>query len=321
MNLWEVVVRPVGRCEEHRYEELMDEHHYLGHVPKISETLWYIALWRKQWTALLSFSAAAWKCAARWIGWSSRHQYDRLKLVTNNSRFLILPNWHVPNLGSRILWLCQKRLRSDWQEIFGHPLVLVETFVDPERFHGTVYRAANWIYVGETKGFRRTRQGYSGKNHSTKMVFLKPLQFDARVLLSRPILEPPYRTGGVKIMINAEQMRSLPEFSPISPTPAAKDGVIDSPRCWPLQPGQPCVGCADTGPSRTGPIASAPRPASVSAADVKTAAMSFQATTSFAMSSFVWILCIWTALCNAGTKPMETKTKVSQSTARPCATP
>ena len=105
MNLWEVLVRPVGRCEEQRYQELMHACHYLGCSAKISETLWYIALWRDQWVALLSFSAAAWKCAARdrWIGWSWRHQYDRLKLVVNNSRFLILPEWHVPNLGSRIL--------------------------------------------------------------------------------------------------------------------------------------------------------------------------------------------------------------------------
>jgi hypothetical protein len=144
--------------------------------------------------------------------------------LTNNSRFLILPNWHVPNLGSRILSLCQKRLSTDWQEAFDHPLVLVETFVDPERFHGTVYRAANWLYVGDTKGFRRTRKGYSGKNQSTKMVFVKPLQFDARLLLSRPILDPPYRTGGAKLMINAEQMRSLPDFFADIPDPRRRQG-------------------------------------------------------------------------------------------------
>ncbi|NTV58951.1 MAG: DUF4338 domain-containing protein, partial [Deltaproteobacteria bacterium] len=111
MNLREVVVRPVERLEEHQFQELMHEHHYLGFVPKISETLWYIALWRDQWVGLSSFSVAAWKCAARdlWIGWNLRHQYDRLKLVVNNSRFLILPDWHIPNLGSRVLSLCQKR--------------------------------------------------------------------------------------------------------------------------------------------------------------------------------------------------------------------
>ena len=226
MNLREVFVRPVARSEEQRYRDLMGEHHYLGSLPKISETLWYVALWRDQWLSLLSFSAAAWKCAARdqWIGWDLRHQYDRLKLVVNNSRFLILPNCHIPNLGSRVLSLCQKRVPSDWQETFCHPAVLLETFVDPQHFRGTVYRAANWLYVGNTKGFRRTGKGYSAKIHSPKMVFLKPLQPNARELLSRAIIEPPYQTGGVKIMLKAEQMQSLPYFFANIPDPRRRQG-------------------------------------------------------------------------------------------------
>jgi hypothetical protein len=214
LNLKEILIRPVRPSEEQRYQELMQEHHYLGALPKISETLWYVALWRDQWVALLSFSASALKCAARdrWIGWNFRHQYDRLKLIVNNSRFLILPDWHFPNLGSRILSLCQKRLNPDWQQIFGHPLVLLETFVDPQRFYGTVYKAANWLYVGDTKGFRRIRHGYTAMAQSPKMVFLKPLQADARTLLCQAMLQPPYCTGGSKIMLNAQQMQSLPSF-------------------------------------------------------------------------------------------------------------
>jgi hypothetical protein len=133
-NLLKVLVRPVHALEEQRFQKLMQAHHYLGALPKISETLWYIATFSDQWVALLSFSAAALKCwpRDRWIGWDFRHQYDRLKLVTNNSRFLILPDWHFANLASRILSLCQKRLPADWQAIFGHPIVLVETFVDPQ---------------------------------------------------------------------------------------------------------------------------------------------------------------------------------------------
>ncbi|MHC1726039.1 MAG: Druantia anti-phage system protein DruA [Syntrophobacteraceae bacterium] len=226
MNLREVHVRPIERSEEGRYQELMDEHHYLGRLPKISETLWYIAVFRDQWVALLSFSAAALKCSARdqWIGWSSRHQYDRLKLIANNSRFLILPDWHVPNLGSRVLSTSQKRLLSDWRSTFGHPLVLLETFVDPQRFHGTVYRAANWLCVGETRGFRRTGKGYSAKIHSPKMVFVKPLQRNARALLSGPFLESTFGTGGTKIMITAEQMQSLPQFFADIPDPRRIQG-------------------------------------------------------------------------------------------------
>ena len=204
----------------------MQEHHYLGRLPKISETLWYVALWREQWAALLSFSAAALKCAARdrWIGWSSHHQFDRLKLVSNNSRFLILPGWHVPNLGSRVLSLCQKRLSDDWRAAFGHPLALIETFVDPRRFRGTVYKSANWLHVGDTRGFRRTGKGYSPVTDSPKMVFLKPLHHNARSLLSRPFLEPPYHIGGTKLMLKAEQMRSLPQFFSDIPDPRRAHG-------------------------------------------------------------------------------------------------
>ena len=214
MNLWEILVRPVHPVEEQRYQQLMEEYHYLGFLPKIGETLWYVAVLGDQWVALLSFSASALKCAARdrWIGWNLRHQYDRLKLIVNNSRFLILPDWHLPNLGSRILSLCQRCLDADWQKVFGHPVVLLETFVDPQRFQGTVYKAANWLYVGNTKGFRRTRYGYTATAQSPKMVFLKPLRADARSLLCRAILQPPYRTGGSKIMLKADQMQSLPSF-------------------------------------------------------------------------------------------------------------
>jgi hypothetical protein len=204
----------------------MQQFHYLGALAKISETLRYVATYADKWVALLSFSAAALKCAARdrWIGWNFCHQYDRLKLVTNNSRFLILPDWHVPNLASRILSLCQKRLPADWQQAFGHPVVLLETFVDPQRFQGTIYKAANWIYVGNTKGFSRRRQGYSATARSPKMVFFKPLVANAQALLSQPILAPAYRTGGPKIMLSAHQMESLPEFFEQIPDPRRAQG-------------------------------------------------------------------------------------------------
>jgi hypothetical protein len=226
MNLWEIFVRPVLPMEEPRYQKLMQEYHYLGSLPKISETLWYIAAWHDQWVALLNFSASALKCAPRdhWIGWNLRLQYDRLKLIVNNSRFLILPDWHIPNLGSRILSLCQKRLDTDWQKTFGHPVILLETFVDPQRFRGTLYRAANWLYVGNTKGFRRIRHGYTATPQSPKMVFLKPLHNDARTLLCRATLQPPYLTGGSKIMLKANQMQSLPSFFTAIPDPRRTQG-------------------------------------------------------------------------------------------------
>ena len=125
MNLREVILQPVAASEEARFQALMAAHHYLGALPKIGHTLWYVASWHGQWLALLSFSAAAWKCTARdaWIGWDFRHQYDRLHLIANNSRFLILPEHHYPNLASRVLAMCERRLAADWRARFGYPLL------------------------------------------------------------------------------------------------------------------------------------------------------------------------------------------------------
>ena len=214
MNLHEIEVDPVRPSEQSRYQALMRQYHYLGDLPKISETVWYVARWRDQWVALLSFSASALKCAARdqWIGWDLHHRYSRLKLIINNSRFLILPDCHVSNLGSRVLSLVERRLARDWEDIFGHGVLLMETFVDAERFRGTVYRAANWVYVGNTRGFRRIRHGYSAMPSSPKMVFIKPLAENARQLLSSVNLPLKYCIGGSKMNLCAAHMQSLPSF-------------------------------------------------------------------------------------------------------------
>jgi len=211
--LSELQVRPVERSEEERYQEQMARHHYLGDLAKIGETFWYVATWREQWVAQLSLSAAALKCAVRdrWIGWDFRSQYGRLKLIANNSRFLILPHWHRPNIGSRVLSLTERRVVADWQARFGHPLLLLETFVDPRRFHGGVYRAANWIELGLTQGYRRTREGYSDVADAPKRVFVRALCRDPRARLTDPNRERLQLTGAPKIMLNAEQMRSLPQ--------------------------------------------------------------------------------------------------------------
>lgn len=214
MRLQELIVRPVYASEQSRFQHVMQSHHYLGSLPKIGNTLWYVATWQDQWLALLSFSAAALKCSARdrWIGWDFRHQYDRLNLIANNSRFLILPRWHHQNLASRVLSLCQRRIQRDWIERFEHPLLLLETFVDPTRFRGTIYQAANWRLVGFSKGYQRTRGGYSTSRQSPKKVFVQPLQRNARTVLSRPVLNPRYQTGVPRMKLTAEQMRSLPQF-------------------------------------------------------------------------------------------------------------
>ena len=210
MELSQVTLGAVLPEEEARFRAVMGTHHYLGAAPKVGETLWYGALWRGEWVALASFSAAALKCQARdaWIGWTLRHKYDRLHLVANNTRFLLLRP--VPNLGSRVLGLCARHLVRDWPARFHHPLVLLETFVDPSRFVGTVYRAAGWTELGMTRGFRRVRGGYRAGS-TPKKVFVRALTRHARRVLCTPTLEPRYRHGRPRTMLSAEQMRSLPD--------------------------------------------------------------------------------------------------------------
>ena len=125
MDLSELVVSNVQTLEEARFKDLMNRHHYLGSLPKIGNTLWYVAAWRNEWVALLSFSAAALKCGVRdrWIGWDYRHQYNRLHLIANNSRFLILPDYHCKHLASKVLSLCRRRIQRDWIKYFGFPLL------------------------------------------------------------------------------------------------------------------------------------------------------------------------------------------------------
>ena len=233
MNLQEIIVLPVEPNEQERFQSLMKTHHYLGSLPKIGHTLWYVASYLNQWLALISFSAAAWKCAARdqWIGWSYRYQYDRLHLIANNSRFLILPEHHYPNLASRILSLCERRISQDWRQRFGYPLLLLETFVDPRYFHGTIYRAANWVHVGETRGYHRTRQGYSPTIQQPKQIFVRPLEKRSQSRLSQYILDPSYCYGAPKIMLTADQMRILPEFFSDIPDPRRKQGQRHSLPC------------------------------------------------------------------------------------------
>ena len=229
-RLSELQVRPVERSEEARYQEQMARHHYLGKLPKIGETVWYVATWREEWVAQLSLSAAALKCGVRdrWIGWDFRSQYGRLKLIANNSRFLILPEWHRPNIGSRVLSLTCRRVGADWQTRFGHPLLLLETFVDPRRFHGGVYRAANWIELGLSQGYRRTTDGYSQAADAPKRVFVRPLCRNPQGQLTHPDLAHLQLTGDPKIMLNAEQMRMLPQCFTMIPDPRRAHGIRSS---------------------------------------------------------------------------------------------
>ncbi len=176
--------------------------------------------------AQLSLSAATLECGVRdrWIGWDFRSQSGRLKLIANNRRFLILPDWHRPNVGSRVLSLTERRAVADWPAHFGHPLLLLETFVDPGRFHGGVYRAANWLELGLTQGYRRTREGYSAASDVPKRVFVRPLCRAPQAQLTHPDQAHFHLTGDPKLMLNADQMRALPQCFAMIPDPRRAQG-------------------------------------------------------------------------------------------------
>ncbi len=123
--LRQVVVRPIVPAERVRWDALMRAHHYLGLQALVGHSLRYVAAVGEAWCALLGWQAAALKCTARdrWIGWPPVLQYQRLPLIANNARFLVLPDVRVPNLASRVLSLTLKRLSQDWQAVHGHPVV------------------------------------------------------------------------------------------------------------------------------------------------------------------------------------------------------
>ena len=173
--------------------QLLRQHHYLGSLRPVGQRLYYIARNAAgQWVAVLVFSAAAKHLKHRdeWIGWSEEQRRRRLSLVTNNSRFLLLPDFSVPNLGSRVLRLTLARLREDWQARYGHPVEVVETFVDPEQFCGTVYTASGWTELGQTDGWGRCQRDYYVKHDKPKRLFVRPLRRDACRSLQAEHLKP-----------------------------------------------------------------------------------------------------------------------------------
>lgn len=184
-----VSVRLVRSEERVRWRQLMNTHHYLGFRSIVGESLWYVATCGEQWVALLAWGAAALKCGARdaWIGWTPALKFRRLYLLANNVRFLILPGPHPAHLASQVLARNVQRLSADWERYYGHPLLLVETFVDAARFRGTCYRAAGWQALGLTRGFAKRGRGYVAHGQP-KQVFVRTLHPQAWHYLHAPFL-------------------------------------------------------------------------------------------------------------------------------------
>jgi hypothetical protein len=166
------------------FNGLIAQYHYLGYSQPVGEHLKYVAFSHNRPIACLAWSSAPWHigCRDRFIGWSADVRQNNLHLLAYNSRFLILPWVSVPHLASHLLAKCTRVISSDWQRLYHHPIYFLETFVDTERFKGICYRAANWIFLGNTTG--RGKFDQTGRpNRSIKDVYGYPLVRDFRARL------------------------------------------------------------------------------------------------------------------------------------------
>ena len=224
--LEEVRVRVAEPPELPRVQSLLRRHHYLGMLRPVGERLVYVAEdGQGRWVGVLVFCAAAQylRHRDRWIGWTSEQRRRRLALVVNNARFLLLPHRTVPNLGSRVLKLTLERLSAEWQQRYGHPVLVVESFVDPEQFVGTVYTTAGWQELGLTDGWGRRGRDYYVKHDRPKRLFVRELCRKACRSLQAEHLKPElagveakvpprctYRVGPLASL--AQRFKQVPEF-------------------------------------------------------------------------------------------------------------
>ncbi len=172
-----VLVSAKDRELDLQWKKLVATHHYLGYRPLCGAQLRYLIGCEHGWVGALGFSAAALhlKARERWIGWSHAARQTHLRHVVANSRFVIARGVRVKNLASKALAMAQKRLAKDWHEVYGYSPLLLETYVESKRFEATSYRAANWIYVGQTCGRGRQDRTHRG-NKPIKDIYLYPLQ-------------------------------------------------------------------------------------------------------------------------------------------------
>lgn len=177
------VIRPIQirqvetQAQAQLFRSLLSHFHYLGYSGPVGENLRYLVYdCQDRLLGCLLFGAPAWRvaCRDRFIGWDEADRKKGLSRIANNMRFLILPEVTAPHLASHLLAKISRRVSADWQDKYGHPIALLETYVENDRFQGTCYKAANWVKVGETTG--RTRNHRAGKPKAPiKSVWLYPL--------------------------------------------------------------------------------------------------------------------------------------------------
>ena len=184
-SLGRIELKQVRTEEERRwFRELIGRYHYLGHAVPMGAHIRYLVFASEPQRAIVGcvqFSSASWHVAARdrWIGWDEATRVRNLRRVVNNSRFVLMPWIQVKNLGSRVLSLATRQVIVDWEERYGVQPLLAETFVDPARFTGTIYRAANWIDLGMTSGRGGRDVLNVRKGVAPKIIFVYPLVADA----------------------------------------------------------------------------------------------------------------------------------------------
>lgn len=185
-QLGEVEIRPVRRTPHERlFGSLMQAHHYLGYTQPVGEHLKYIYYARGTPIACMAWSSAPRHLGARdrFIGWSAPQRRAHIHLLAYNTRFLILPWVRVPHLASHLLARTARVIAADWQKLYHHPVYLLETFIDPTRFRGTCYRAANWTLVGLSTGRGKNDQT-NRVNRTLKELWVYPLSSSFREQLS-----------------------------------------------------------------------------------------------------------------------------------------
>lgn len=180
-----IELRSVRKSQyEGLYNSLIQEHHYLGYTQPVGEKLKYIAFSHDRPIACMGWTSAVWHIGCRdcFIGWPPEIRKKNLHLIAYNNRFLILPWVKVSCLASHLLKLSARIVALDWLRFYKHPIYFLETFVDTERFNGTCYKAANWIYLGKTTGRGKNDQTYR-QNRSLKAVFGYPTNKNFRRIL------------------------------------------------------------------------------------------------------------------------------------------
>ncbi len=208
----------VAPTEEHpRFDALMGELHYLGSTQPIGHFLRQVAVIDGEWVALLAWGPACYSLQDRddWIGWHPAQRAERLNLIVQNRRFLLLhERGTAPNLASKVLAAAMKALSSQWRENFGYEPVLAETFTDLERFHGTCYKACGWVEAGESRGFGRDAVDFYVYHGKIKRLWVKELTPEARATLCAIALPeniPPEALSCAhgKLPFKTPQLRSL----------------------------------------------------------------------------------------------------------------